>query len=115
MRKADLWNRTAFRKGVQFNSCIGVKGEANMTSRAFTIVSALVPALGVATALARPTAQAFVQFDQAGIIYQSTLLWPYDRDSAMAANAAYVGDGSDPSYLGFQQQVTKEPGYSFSN
>jgi hypothetical protein len=86
-----------------------------MTASMFTIVSALVPALGVTTALARPAAHAFAQFDQAGITYQSTLLWPYDRASAMAANAAYVGDGSDASYLRFQQQVTKEPGYSFSN
>ncbi len=84
-----------------------------MTAR--TIVSALVPALGVTTALAQPAAHAFAQFDHAGIVYQSTLLWPYDRASAMAANSAYVGDGSDSSYLRFQQQMTKEPGYSFTN
>ncbi len=115
MPNVDLWDRTAFRKGVQFNSFIGFISEANMAARMFTIVSALVPALGVATALARPAAHAFAQFDQAGIIYQSTLLWPYDRASAMAVSAAYVGDGSDPAYLRFQEQVTKEPGYSFSN
>ncbi len=94
-----------------------------MTATMFTIVSSLVPALGVATALGQPAAHAFAQFDQAGIIYQSTLLWPYDRASAMAANAAYLGDESDPSDLRFQQQatssesaqVTKEPEYSFSN
>jgi hypothetical protein len=113
--KTDLWDRTAFRKGVQFNSFIGFKGEANMTASMFTFVSALVPALGVATALAQPTAHAFAQFDQAGVIYQRTLLWPYDRATAVAANATYLGDGSDPSYLRFQQQVTKEPGYSVSD
>jgi hypothetical protein len=113
--KADLWDRTAFRTGVSFNSFIGVKGEATMTARMFTIVSTLVPALGVVTARAQPAAYAFAQFDQAGIIYQSTPLWPYDRDSAMAATAAYGGDGSDPSYLWFQQQATKEPGYGFND
>lgn len=58
-----------------------------MTARTFTIVSALVPALGVASALTRPAALAFARFEQAGIIYQSTLLWSYDGAGALAANA----------------------------
>ena len=84
-----------------------------MTLRIFPIVSVLVPALGTAaTAMAQP-AHAFAQFDQAGIIYQSTPLWPYDQANAMAANAAYVGDGSDPSYMRDQLNVLHDPVYDF--
>jgi len=84
-----------------------------MTLRIFPIVSVLVPALGAATALAQPAAHAFSQFDQAGIIYHSTPLWPYHRASAMAENTAYVGDGSDPSYRQDQPNVLRDPTYDF--
>ncbi len=83
-----------------------------MAIRIFSIVSALVPALGGTTALAQPTAHAFAQFDQAGIVYQSTLLWPYDEASAMAVNAACVSDGFDPSYLRDKEPQLNEPGYN---
>jgi len=69
-----------------------------MTLRTFPIVSVLVPAMGTATVMAQPAAHAFAQFDQAGIVYQSTPLWPYHQASAMAAYAAYVGTGSDASH-----------------
>jgi hypothetical protein len=85
-----------------------------MTLRFFAIVSALVPALGGATPLAHPAAHAFAQSDQAGVIYHSTLYWPYVKTSALTANAAYVGDGSDPSYVRDQPNVFHEPVYDFS-
>jgi len=85
-----------------------------MILRIFPIVSVLVPALGAAaTAMAQPAAYAFGEFDQAGIIYQNTPLWPYDQPSAIAANAAYVGAGSDPSYGRDQPNVLHEPVYDF--
>jgi len=84
-----------------------------MTLRIFPIASVLVPALGTATAMAQPAAHAFAHFDQAGIIYQRTPLWPYDQANAMAANAAYVGDGSDPSYMRDQLNVLHDPVYDF--
>ncbi len=44
--------------------------------------------------------------------------WPrlnvIDRANAMFTNAAYVGDGFDPSYLRDQQKLVNEPGYSVS-
>lgn len=39
----------------------------------------------------------------------------YDRTSAVAMNAAYVSDGSDPSYLRDQQRLREEFGYSNGN
>ena len=81
-----------------------------MTLRIGFIVSALVPALGAATAMALPAPQAFAQFGQAGITYQSSLLWPYDQAGAMVANAAYVGTGSDLSH----RDVLHEPVYGFN-
>ncbi len=68
-----------------------------MTIRTFAIVPAMVLTLGAATALAQPAARPFAQFDQA---------------VAGASNAAYIGDGSNPSYLRNQQLLTQEPGYS---
>jgi len=84
-----------------------------MILRIFPIVSVLVPALRAATVLAQPAGHAFAQFDEAGVIYQSTPLWPYDKASVMIANAAYVGDGSDPSYLRDQPNVLHDPVYDF--
>ena len=66
-----------------------------MAIRTFSVVSALVSALGVATAIA-PTASAHT----------------YDQAPAMFTNAAHLGDGSDPSYLRTQPELTTEPGYS---
>jgi hypothetical protein len=109
---ANLSDRTEFQKSVQFNPFTGFTGETNMAIRIFSIASALVPALGVATSLTQPVAHAFAQFDQAGITYQSTRLWPYDHVSVMFRNAAYVGDGYDPSYLRDKQHLMNEPGYS---
>jgi hypothetical protein len=108
--KGDLSGRIEFQR--RFNSFTRFAGEANMVIRIFSIVSALVPVLGVATALGHPAAHAFAQFDQAGIIYQSTRLWPYDRANVTAVHAAYVGDGFDPSYLRDKEQQLDEPGYS---
>jgi len=79
-----------------------------MTSRIFAIVPAMALALSAATALAQPVAQPFAQFDHTSLMQHGTLLRPYDQ----AANAAYVSDGSDPSYLRTQQQLVNEPGYS---
>jgi uncharacterized membrane protein len=81
-----------------------------MTLRIGFIVSALVPALGAATAMALPAPQAFAQFGQAGITYQSSLLGPYDQAGAMVASAAYVGNGSDASH----PDVLHEPVYEFN-
>lgn len=83
-----------------------------MSVRIFTIVPAIVLALGAATALAQPTEHPFAQFDQASPVDHSPSLRPCDQVSAKAANAAYVGDGSSPSYLRDQQQLMQEPGYS---
>jgi hypothetical protein len=81
-----------------------------MTVRIFAIVPAMVLALSAAIALAQPAAYPFAQFDQASPMVHSPSLRPYDQVSAKTANAAYVDDGSDPSYL--QQQLMQEPGYS---
>jgi hypothetical protein len=53
-----------------------------MTVKMFSIVPAMVLALGTATALAQPTANPLTWFDQAG---------------AVVANAAFVSDGSSPN------------------
>lgn len=66
-----------------------------MAIRTFSIVPALVSTLGVVTAVV-PTASAQT----------------HDRAHAVFTNAAHLGDGSDPSYLRDQQQLTTEPGYS---
>lgn len=81
-----------------------------MSVRSFGVVPVMVLALGAATALAQPAAHPFAQFDQASPVDHSPSLRPYDQVSATAANAAYVNDGSDPSY--YQQQRMQEPGYS---
>jgi hypothetical protein len=83
-----------------------------MTVRIFTVVPAMVLALGATAALAQTAARPFPQFDQASLIDHSTVLLPYDQASVIAVNAAYVGDGSDPCYLRDQQELTREPGYS---
>jgi hypothetical protein len=85
-----------------------------MTVKIVAIVPAIALALSAATALAQPRTRPFAQFDQTSLSSHSTPLRPYDQASAMAANAAYVGDGSDPSYLRQQQELTQEPGYSIS-
>jgi hypothetical protein len=38
-------------------------------------------------------------------------LRPYDQSSAMAIGATFLGGGSDPTYLGDQQQLLRGPGY----
>ncbi|HTW69836.1 MAG TPA: hypothetical protein VME47_08130 [Acetobacteraceae bacterium] len=83
-----------------------------MILKVFSIIPAIVLALGSATALAQPAAHPFAQFDQAGLIEQGAPLRPYDQATAAAGNAAYVSDGSDRSYLRDQQQSMDEPGYS---
>jgi hypothetical protein len=83
-----------------------------MTARIFAIVPAMVLALGAAAALAQPAAHRFAQFDQASFMDHSTPFPPYDQAIAMVANAAYIGDGSDPCYLQDQQELMDEPGYS---
>jgi len=81
-----------------------------MTLRVFFIVPALVPPLSAATALAQPATHAFAHFDQAGIAYQSSLLWPYGQARATVATAAYFGSGSDPAH----PDVPHEPVYQFN-
>jgi len=81
-----------------------------MTLRIFPIVSVLVPAMGTATAMPQPAAHAFAQFDQGGLVYQGTPLWPYDQVSAMAAHAAYGGNGSAASHPD-QPDLLYEPVY----
>ena len=83
-----------------------------MNAKIFAIVPAMVLALGVATAPAQPAANPVAQFDLVSRVDHNPLLRPYDQTSAMAAKAAFVGDGSNPSYLRDQQQLMNEPGYS---
>jgi hypothetical protein len=54
-----------------------------MTVRIFTIVPAMVLALGAEATLAQPAAHPFAQFDQASLANQATLLRPYDQANAM--------------------------------
>jgi len=83
-----------------------------MTARIFSIVPAVVLALSATTALAQPAAQPFAQFDRASLIAHDTTHRPHDGAGAMVSSAAYVSDGSDPSYLRDQQALLNEPGYS---
>lgn len=80
-----------------------------MTARIFAFLPAIVLALGSATALAQP---AIVQFHQASLIDHGTPVRPYGLVGAKVTNAAYVSDGSDPSYLRVQKELLTEPGYS---
>ncbi len=81
---------------VRFNCLTSFSGESDMTLTKFAIVPAMVLILGAATALAQPATHPFVQFNQA---------------VAGAANAAYIGGGSNPNYLRNQHLLTQEPGY----
>ena len=83
-----------------------------MTAKICALVPAMVLAFGAATALAQPAASPFAQLDQPNLIVHSVQLRPYDQRSAVAANAAYISDGSDPSYLQDQAKLLTEPGYS---
>ena len=83
-----------------------------MTARIIAVFTAMGLALGDATVLAQP---ALAQFDHASFMDHAQPLRPYDQANAVMANAAYVGDGSDPSYLRDQQRLVEEFGYSSSN
>jgi len=83
-----------------------------MTAKLFATIPALVLALGTATALAQPAPRPFAQFDQTSLMGHGASLPPYDQGDAMAANAAFLSDGSSPSYLQDQRRLTDEPGYS---
>lgn len=91
---------------------VQLTGESAMTAKICALVPAMVLAFGAATALAQPTATPFTQFNQPSLIVHSVQLRHYDQGSAIAADAAYIGDGSDPSYLGNQGKLELEPGYS---
>lgn len=83
-----------------------------MIVKMYAIVPVMVVALGAGSALAQPVAYRFAQLDKANLMDQATPLRPYNQASAMAASAARVGDGSDPSYRQDQRRVRHEPGYS---
>jgi len=83
-----------------------------MTAKMFAIVPAMVLALGAATAQAQPATNPHVQLNQASVIDHATPLRPFDQAGAKATDAAYVSDGSDPSYLWVQKELLNEPGYS---
>jgi hypothetical protein len=68
-----------------------------MTAKIVAIIPVMVLVLGAATAVAQPTTHWSARFDQS---------------SLMAATAAFVSDGANPSYLREQQQLRNEPGYS---
>jgi hypothetical protein len=82
-----------------------------MTASMFAIVPAMVLALGAA-AQAQPAANPHLQFRQTSVIDHATSLRPSDQVGASVTNAAYVSDGSDPSYLWVKKQLLNEPGYS---
>ena len=83
-----------------------------MTARIIAVVTAMGLAPGDATVLARP---ALARFDHVGLMDHSRPLRPYDQANAVMANAAHVGDGSDPSYLRDKRQLVEEFGYGSSN
>ncbi len=83
-----------------------------MTARMFAIVPTMVLALGAATALAQPATNPVVQWHEASLIDHGMPLQPLEQVGAMVTNAAYVSDGSDPSYLQVQKELLNEPGYS---
>jgi len=68
-----------------------------MSVTIFVIVPAMVLAMGAGPALAQPAAYPFAQFEQASHMGDSPSLRPCNQVSAKATNAAYVGDGSNPS------------------
>ncbi len=84
-----------------------------MAARILTIVPMIVLALGAATVLAQPPApRSFAPIDQANFTEHDMPFRQHDPASAIAVDAAYVGDGSDPRYLWEQQKLLTEPGYS---
>jgi hypothetical protein len=83
-----------------------------MNAMIFAIVPAMAFALDAAPAREQAAPYPVALFDSASRMDRSPLLRPYDPASAMAANTAYLGDGSDPSYLRDQEQLRNEPGYS---
>jgi hypothetical protein len=83
-----------------------------MIARMFAIVPAMVLALGAATTQAEPAGHPHVQFRQARVIDHATPPRPFGQAGAEVTNAAYVSDGSDPSYLWVQKELLNEPGYS---
>jgi len=83
-----------------------------MPAKIYALVPAMVLAFGAATALAQPAARPFVQSDQPGLIVHSVQLLSPNQGSAIATDAAYIGDGSDPSYISDQRKLLSEPGYS---
>jgi hypothetical protein len=83
-----------------------------MTVKMYAIVLVMAVALSAGPAPAQPGAYRFAQFDKANLMSQGTPLGPFTQASAAAANAARVGDGSDPSYRQDQWRVRHGPGYS---
>jgi len=83
-----------------------------MNAKIYALVPAMMLALGATAALAQTSPRPFAQFDQASLMDHGAGFRPYDQGGAAARDAAYLGGGSDPSYLSDQTRLTTGPGYN---
>ena len=79
-----------------------------MTAKIYASALAMVVATILTHQVAAPP---IAQFDRAPA-HDNVGLRPYDQSNAVAFGAAFLGGGSDPTYLGDQQKLLRGPGYS---